>query len=1034
MRRLLFLALAVICLAQVTSAQQSPQLLRDINTTPAPFGSYNMDPVGYVQMDGVTYYTAYTANLRRQLWRTDGSSSGTRMLTSDPSLNWRTNGSNQYEIPASIVPMNGNLYLFTAKEVSGGDNQFNLVRSDLSGNLTPLAVSDPLTSVHLTSLLSSSSNSTFGDAARQKMVVFGNHLYFAFSDYQHGIELWKSDGTAAGTAMLKDLTGDGTSSAPANFTVVGNTLYFTTSNTNSDFSFSLWKTDGTAAGTVRLKDDVATVAGVSSFTAINNTLYFLGYNSTTSIANLWKSDGTGGGTVSVAQELIYSLDDARLMKLGNSAVYMLGSGLKKYDGSTQTLLTTAVGTNRNFRRMNEWKEINGTLYFAGYNTGSFNPGLWKTDGTGAGTVAVKEGLTACNFLNAAGSLYFAGKDNSGAGTELWKSDGTAAGTVRISNFNTRLSLWSGDGIFDLSTDYPMVYQGGKVLLTAVNEVVTSTVPNSILAVSDGTPAGTDFLAPAEAENYGSFAAARKVWNGNLYFAAYQPATGYELWKTDGTTAGTVLLRDLVPGPVSSYVQAFTPYNGALYFLAADSTGGSWRNVLWRTDGTAAGTVKIKDSLGHGIRNASKMAVYDTTLFIIAGGGVYISDGSNAGTTRVSLLHPGAGEESSAANFAMLDSNNIIVCAAPGLTIFANNASQLWKVDRKLRTASRYSVGYMLATEMVSFDKSVYFSRINPAMNYVLWKTDGTAAGTVVADLTVDPHDLTVMNNGADLYYVGSDFPSTSLIKRIPAGGSAPVTISTWNDKKAAAFLYEYYYSYNLIVDMQSIYPLFYNEYRQDHPYFTKPAASGPIYMPSGNAATGIELFTTDGTAAGTSMVRDICADTFSAAPQFMTPFPDKNGDTLIAFVANDRIHGAEIWFSDGTSAGTRNYAQSIPGSNTLNPKYLTLLNGKLIFWGTAAASGMEPYVYELQQILKAGDPEQGNSVLQLYPNPAGQKLAVRCESAAKIEVYSLTGVKVLEATASGAATIIEVGSLVPGMYQVRVTTSSTRQTGRFVKL
>jgi ELWxxDGT repeat protein len=72
----------------------------------------------------------------------------------------------------------------------------------------------------------------------------GNNLYFAGRDVVapfRGVELWKTDGTPAGTKVVKDITLGGQSSSPDMFTDVGGTLFFTVQGTQ------LWKTDGTEA-------------------------------------------------------------------------------------------------------------------------------------------------------------------------------------------------------------------------------------------------------------------------------------------------------------------------------------------------------------------------------------------------------------------------------------------------------------------------------------------------------------------------------------------------------------------------------------------------------------------------------------------------------------------------------------------------------------------------------------------------------------------------------------------------------------------
>ncbi len=1033
-QRLLAFAFGLLCLATFGNAQHLPLLLKDINTTPASFGSYNMDPAGFVQMNGITYYTAYTANSRRQLWRTDGSSAGTRALTNNPDLTWEINSST-FEIPASLTPMNGNLYFFTANKEPGGANRFNLVRSDASGNTMRLASSSTQFSFTLTQIMLTQSSPFSGDATRKKMVALGNNVYFAFSDNTHGIELWKSDGTAAGTAMLKDITAGPQSSSPMNFAVAGNNVFFTV--TNPDTYISLWKTDGSTAGTVRLKDSVA-ASRLKHFTAVGSTLYFLGYDENKDEGNLWKSDGTAAGTISADKAGTSTIvwGRSQLMKQGNNVIYTFGSGpMKKYDGSSSSSLSSAALPLNPMGRSNHWADVNGTLYFAGQNISNSQAGLWKTDGTTAGTVPVKEGLTSLNYLNANGTLYFAGDDNSAEGMELWKSDGSEAGTVRLSDFNTNRLSVSGDGIIDLTTDYTMVYQGGKVILGGFNGISSLVGTNSLLAASDGTVAGTGFVAPADASNYGSYPAARKVWNDQLYFSAFAPATGSELWKTDGTPGGTVMLSDLNPGTASSYIQAFTPYNGSLYFLTSDTANGLLRDALWKTDGTAAGTIKVKDSLGHAYYGNCKMGVSGSVLFITAGGSVYVSDGTTAGTINVPIRFTGAPIESIAANFAFLNSNTAIVSALNNVS--GTGANELWNVDLALKTATRYSVGQMQHTEMQAFDGSVYIVRqqnSSPSSEFVLWKTNGTTAGTSIANLTVNPHYLSVMNGGADLYYVGTDaLRITSNIMRIPAGG-APVVVQSWNDQKTASFAYDNTYRYYWLQEPQVLNEYIHNVYPESYSYFTQPAAGGPIFLPAGDAASGIELFITNQSTGVTAMVRNIAADSFSGGPQYLTPIVNKGGDTILAFVANDGVHGAEIWVSDGTAGGTQSFANSLPGSSSLNPKYLTWLNGKLIFWGTSLEYGMEPYVYELQQLLKAGKENLAAGKLLLYPNPADQTISIGAAIGSRIEVFSMSGTRVLEAAASSTVTVLPVGSLTPGMYLVRVQAKVGEQSARFIKL
>ena len=106
------------------------------------------------------------------------------------------------------------------------------------------------------------------------MVTVGNTLYFVAEDGTNGEELWKSDGTASGTMMVKDINVSGNGASwHNNVAVIGNTLYFTADDgTNGN---ELWKTDGTASGTVMVKDinSGSSTSNIQLLTPIGNTIY-----------------------------------------------------------------------------------------------------------------------------------------------------------------------------------------------------------------------------------------------------------------------------------------------------------------------------------------------------------------------------------------------------------------------------------------------------------------------------------------------------------------------------------------------------------------------------------------------------------------------------------------------------------------------------------------------------------------------------------------------------------------------------------------
>ena len=76
--------------------------------------------------------------------------------------------------------------------------------------------------------------------------------------------------------------------------------------------------------------------------------------------------------------------------------------------------------------------------------------------------------------------------------------------------------------------------------------------------------------------------------GALYFTASEATNGTELWKSDGTEAGTVPVKDICPGTGNSSPYYLANVNGTLYFRANEGKG----QELWKSDGREAGTTLV----------------------------------------------------------------------------------------------------------------------------------------------------------------------------------------------------------------------------------------------------------------------------------------------------------------------------------------------------------------------------------------------------------------------------------------------------------
>ncbi len=210
------------------------------------------------------------------LWKSNGSLSGTVLVK--PDIFPGTTGGN-------YAVLNNKLY-FSAFDYTNGSE---------------LWVSNGTNAgTHIVKNLSADGSGILGNGAPQNLKVYNNKIYFQAKDDAHGNELFVTDGTKAGTQLVKDIVPGTDGSLPYVSIVYKNLLYFFCYATDE-----LWKTDGTAAGTKLVKDGLAD----ARITAVwNNKLYFI-VNSDYAV---WQSDGSNAGTVPVALQNtanpVYSLN------------------------------------------------------------------------------------------------------------------------------------------------------------------------------------------------------------------------------------------------------------------------------------------------------------------------------------------------------------------------------------------------------------------------------------------------------------------------------------------------------------------------------------------------------------------------------------------------------------------------------------------------------------------------------------------------------------------------------------------------------
>ena len=443
-----------------------------------------------------------------------------------------------------------------------------------------------------------------GDPYIEDLTDVNGTLYFSADDSFHGRELWKSDGTESGTGMVKDIH-PSAGSNPGNLISVNDFLFF--SANDGIHGIELWKSNGTEGGTVMVKDINPGIghSGSGGFHYVAGTLYFSADDSVHG-RELWKTDGTESGTV-----MIKDINPS---------------------GSSVSWIS---------------KNIDGTLYFVA-DDGIHGLELWKSDGTEMSTVMVKDiNPSGDSFASPVSSTSVAGSfflraDDGVHGSELWMSDGTASGTKMVKDIRPGAegSYWV-PGFYLVSDD--------KLFFPA-----NDGTHGNELWISDGTEAGTELVKDTD-PSYGGidcmYGCIHSIINGLLFFEVYTQNDGFELWVSDGTEPGTRMVKDINPGPGSgrdcSLNCSWATIDGILYFAATDGTNG---RELWRSDGTEAGTVMVKNINAFGPDDVSRsgpkhFTEVNNVFFFTADDGIHgeelwRSDGTETGTNMVQDIFSG----------------------------------------------------------------------------------------------------------------------------------------------------------------------------------------------------------------------------------------------------------------------------------------------------------------------------------------------------------------------------------------------------------
>jgi ELWxxDGT repeat protein len=798
----------------------------------------------------------------------------------------------------------------------------------------------------------------------------GRWMYFTAEDDVHGRELWRTDGTAQGTAMVKDICPGPCTSVPdgflPSFAALGDRLLFAADD--GVVGSELWITDGTPEGTHLLgdlcpgpcssaPDDLRAVGGVVFFSADD------GVHG----REPWRTDGTAAGTSLIADVCPGAC------------------------GSLAHAFTPLGGE---------------VLFLAEHDV------LWRTDGTAAGTTLVREICSACaanvsHLTEFGGLLWFGATDQSGFG--LWRTDGTPAGTqvfldhqagsaesyplpsfvlagklyyqVLVQGARPTYDLWRISGpsadperVADLQPDY--LYPGSSIVL---DDRVLMTLGDSLVAYRG---AG----APEQLAQLGG----GDVWFvrfGGQAFLAFNAFDQHAaLWATDGTVAGTHEVRRFAGGAASPSLYATAGRDG-LFLQGSDDQNA--QQVLWFSDGTGAGTTPLPNTRSDAASSNPSLLTqfHDAVVFTASG-----ADGLPAVWRVGPDLQPVRLHDGSATSFAtsgdrvyftgrnpggLWSSDGVsaqLVAAVPGAKslvavpradgttrlLFTLDATgqQVWTSDGTAGGTvlvvdlnplwSPPSIPYLpfpsYPSRFVAFAGQALFAAL-PAGAALpqLWRTDGTAAGTVrVRELEYDPAELTPLSQravfvtGQELWATDGTTTGTAVIATVPDGGPGPHGLARLGEE---VFFFagdgaggeRLWRSDGTAENTRPVADLGTGAWTRE-----LVAAGDRLFFTAYTPATGLELWTSNGTAGGT-LPLEIVPGPASGYPSGLTAFGSR-----VFFAADDGIHGLELWQSDGASTGL--VYDLAPGRAASAPMELRGVGGNLFFSADDGVHGRELFV------------------------------------------------------------------------------------------
>ncbi|HEX2162597.1 MAG TPA: ELWxxDGT repeat protein [Thermoanaerobaculia bacterium] len=421
-----------------------------------------------------------------------------------------------------------------------------------------------------------------------------------------------------------------------------------------------------------------------------------------------------------------------------------------------------------------------------------------------------------------------------------------------------------------------------------------------------------------------------VLDGVAYFQHDDGVTGPELWRSDGTAEGTWRVRDICPGRCWGWVQEITGVGDRLFFLAHDGVHGQ---ELWTSDGTGEGTRLVADLVPGIVGSHPRWitAFGDRVFFSAAevghGREPWVSDGTPEGTLRLGDLAPGAASSDPHRTVALdgrlvFFADDVVHGSEPWITDGTPAGTSMLKDIRPGGASSNAALDSPpFFSQSVALGGMAFFGADDGVHGDELWATDGTPSGTVMlADLESGPRSsipAIFVAAGGRLYFASD--------------GDGVGREIFWTDGEIVELLADFAPG----LDSSGAQPI--------------AELAGELLFAAQAGGLGTELWKTDGTVAGTVLVRDLLPGPPGGLDGFAQFWPATVAGGSLYFAADDPALGIELWRTDGTESGTRLVEDVWPGPEWgVFPLFRVArpvdLGGRLFFFPAHPELGTEPWI------------------------------------------------------------------------------------------